>query len=210
MSLPTWILPLGRPFLDLRVDGLHHLKDLQGPVIFASNHQSHFDGPTILIALPPRWRYWLAPAMSREFFHAHFHRKSVGFKAWLTNSLNYFGASMFFNAFPLAQSGAGTRQTLRYVGEVAASGYSILIFPEGVRHDEGAMAPFRPGVGMIAARLGLPVVPVRLEGVDKVLPRKDRWPTRGPARVTFGAPLRLTGEDYPALAKQVEEAVKAL
>ena len=210
ISLPTWILPLGRPFLDLRVDGLEHLKDLRGPVIFASNHQSHFDGPTLLIALPPRWRYWVAPAMSREFFYAHFNRRAVPFKSWLTNSLNYFGASMFFNAFPLAQSGAGTRQTLRYVGEVTGSGYSILIFPEGVRHEEGEMAPFRPGVGMIASRLDIPVVPVRLEGVDKILQRNWRWPRRGPARVAFGAPLRLAGEDYPALARQVEQAVRAL
>jgi long-chain acyl-CoA synthetase len=210
ISLPTWILPLGRPFVQLRVDGLEHLKDLRGPVIFAANHQSHFDVPTIMMALPARWRYWIAPAMSREFFYAHFHRRQVSFKSWLTNSANYFGSSMFFNAFPLAQSGAGTRQTLRYVGDVAAGGYSILIFPEGVRHNEGEMAPFRPGVGMIAARLDLPVVPVRLEGLDKVLHKTMRWPKRGPARVAFGAPLRLTGEDYGALAKQVEEAVKGL
>jgi long-chain acyl-CoA synthetase len=210
ISLPTWILPLGRPFLQLRVDGLEHLKDLRGPVIFAANHQSHFDVPTIMMALPARLRYALAPAMSREFFHAHFHRQQVSFKSWLTNSLNYFGSSMFFNAFPLAQSGAGTRQTLRYVGEVTGAGYSVLIFPEGVRHNEGEMAPFRPGVGMIAARLDLAVVPVRLEGLDKVLHKTMRWPRRGPARVAFGAPLRLSGEDYPALAKQVEDAVRSL
>jgi long-chain acyl-CoA synthetase len=210
VSLPTWILPLGRVFLSLNVEGLEHLRNLKGPVIFAANHQSHMDGPTILIALPSRWRYWLAPAMSREFFHGHFHRRAVGWKNWITNSLNYFGASMFFNAFPLAQGGTGTRQTLRYIGDVTADGYSILIFPEGERHDEGAMARFRPGVGMIAARLDLPVIPVRLEGLDKVLHRTMRWPKRGPVRVAFGAPMTLSGDDYQALAGQVEEAVRRL
>jgi long-chain acyl-CoA synthetase len=63
---------------------------------------------------------------------------------------------------------------------------------------------------MIGARLGVPVVPVRIEGLDKVLHPKMRWPKRGPVRVAFGAPMRLTGEDYQALAKQVENAVKAL
>jgi len=72
------------------------------------------------------------------------------------------------------------------------------------------MGAFRPGVGMIAARLDLPVVPVRLEGLDKVLHPRMRWPRRGPVRVAFGAPLTLTGEDYPSLAKQVEDAVKGL
>ena len=46
--------------------------------------------------------------------------------------------AQFFNTFPLPQREAGTRQTLRYMGEVLADGYSILIFPEGKRMDEGA------------------------------------------------------------------------
>jgi long-chain acyl-CoA synthetase len=168
------------------------------------------DVPTILIALAARWRYQIAPAMSREFFYGHFHREVVGWKRWLTNSLNYFGSCMFFNAFPLAQSGAGTRQTLRYIGDLNREGYSLLIFPEGERRDEGQMLKFRPGVGMIAARLGLPVVPVRLRGLDKVLHRTMRWPKRGPVRVSFGPPLRLEGEDYAELAERVEEAVNRL
>ena len=51
-SLPTWILPLGRIFASVEVRGLEHLERLQGPVIFAANHQSHFDTPVILDALP--------------------------------------------------------------------------------------------------------------------------------------------------------------
>ena len=63
---------------------------------------------------------------------------------------------------------------------------------------------------MIGARLGVPVVPVRLDDVDKVLDPHWKWPKRGPVRVGFGAPIRLTGEDYVALAKQVEDAVRDL
>jgi hypothetical protein len=37
-----------------------------------------------------------------------------------------------------------------------------------------------------------------------------KFPKRGPVRVAFGAPMRLTGEDYEALAKQIEGAVKSL
>ena len=64
-----------------------------------------------------------------------------------------------------------------------------------------------PGIGMMGSRLG---VPVRIEGLDKVLHPKMKWPVRGPVRVTFGAPLTLKGDDYSALATQVEEAVKRL
>jgi long-chain acyl-CoA synthetase len=110
----------------------------------------------------------------------------------------------------LPQREAGTRQTLRYIGDVTAGGYSILIFPEGKRTQAGEINEFRPGVGMIAARLDVPVVPVRLEGLDKILHPSARWPSRGPVRVAFGPPMRLTGDDYGALAKQIESVVRTL
>ena len=209
-SLPTWILPLSRLFASMTVTGLEHLERIEGPVIFAANHQSHFDGPVILDSLPPRWRYRVAPAMMKEFFNAHFFPERYGRKAWFTNSLNYYLSAAFFNAFPLTQGGPGTRQTLRYIGELVGSGYSILIFPEGRRTEEGEIARFLPGIGMIAARLGVPVVPVRLEGLDRVLPRHARFPSRASARCAFGAPISLTGNDYAELAARVEAAVRAL
>ena len=210
ISLPTWILPLSRAVAAVRVEGLEHLRGLAGPVIFAANHQSHLDTPVILDALPPQWRYRVAPAMAKEFFRAHFHPAQVSRKAYLTNSLNYYLASLFFNAFPLPQREAGTRQTLRYVGSLLSAGFSVLIFPEGRRTDEGEIARFQPGVGMAAARLHVPVVPVRLDGLDRILHHKWKLPRRGSARVAFGRPMFLEGSDYPALAKQVEEAVRAL
>jgi long-chain acyl-CoA synthetase len=210
VSLPTWILPLGRIFARVTVGGLEHLEGIDGPVIFAANHQSHFDGPVILDSLPPKWRYRTAPAMMKEFFNAHFFPERHTRKQWFTNSLNYYLSALFFNAFPLTQGGSGTRQTLRYVGELVSGGYSILIFPEGRRTEAGEIAPFLPGVGMIASRLGVPVVPVRLDGLDQVLPRHARFPTVARARCTFGAPIVLTGNDYAALAARVEAAVRAL
>src|SRR5206468_2855051 len=101
-------------------------------------------------------------------------------------------------------------QTLRYIGEVLEDGFSVLIFPEGKRSDTGEIQPFRPGIGMIAARLGVPVIPVRIDGLDKVLHHSWKWPAVAPVRVAFGAPLRLTGEDYERLAGEVEQAVRNL
>jgi long-chain acyl-CoA synthetase len=209
-SLPTWILPLGRIFAKLQVEGLEHLRGVEGPVVFAANHQSHFDTPVILDALPPKWRYRVAPAMAKEFFKPHFYPEQFGRRAWLTNSLNYCLAALFFNAFPLPQREAGTRQTLRYIGELISDGYSILIFPEGRRTDRGEINRFQSGAAMIAARLEVPVVPVRLEGLERILHQKAKFPTRGIARVAFGRPISLRGNDYAALAREVEEAVRKL
>jgi long-chain acyl-CoA synthetase len=210
VSLPTWILPLARVFAWIRVEGLEHLDDIHGPVIFAANHQSHIDTPAILWALPARWRYRVAVAMAKEFFTAHFFPRDYPFTARLTNGLNYYLASLFFNAFPLPQREAGARETLRYIGDLASEGWSVLIFPEGKRTMSGEINAFRPGIGMIGSRLGLPVVPVRLEGLDRVLHQKARMATPGRARVIFGVPLSLHGDDYAALAQQVEEAVRRL
>jgi 1-acyl-sn-glycerol-3-phosphate acyltransferase len=74
----------------------------------------------------------------------------------------------------------------------------------------GVIDTFRPGIGMIAARLGATVVPVRLEGLQKVLGVGWHMARPGRVRVAFGAPLRLAGDNYEALAQQVEAAVRAL
>src|SRR5207248_4085186 len=100
---------------------------------------------------------------AKEFFKAHFFPGEHSRRDWFSNSLNYYLASLFFNAFPLPQREAGARQTLRYIGELLEDGFSVLIFPEGRRTGGGEIDRFRPGIGMIASRLDVPVVPVRSE-----------------------------------------------
>ena len=210
LSLATWILPLARVFADLQVDGLEHVNHLTGPVVLASNHQSHMDVPVILAALPGRLRARIAPAMAKEFFKAHFFPAEHTWRQWFTNSVNYYLAAFYFNAFPLPQREAGARQTLRYIGELTGDGWSVLIFPEGVRSTSGNIKPFRAGIGMIASRLEIPVIPVRLDGSDHILPTNSRQIRRGRVRVTFGRPLQLTGDDYAAGASEVEHRVRSL
>jgi long-chain acyl-CoA synthetase len=210
LALPGFILPLARIFAWVHVDGRQHLKGLEGPVIFASNHQSYMDTPVIMAALPRRWRYRLAPAMSKEFFAAHFFPEGHPLMLRLATTTAYYLAALLFNAFPLPQREAGARQTLRYMGEIVEDAFSVLIFPEGHHTDTGDIDRFRPGIGMIASRLDVPVVPVRLEGVDRVLHRTWHMARPGHVHVTFGAPMRLLGADYQALATQVEDAVRAL
>ena len=210
VSLATWILPLSRVFAPVRVEGGEHLARLEGPVVFAANHQSHIDTPAILAAMPGRLRSRVAVAMAKEFFKPHFFPAEHTWAQWFTNSLNYYLAVTFFNAFPLPQREAGARDTLRYIGEVLGAGFSVLIFPEGQRTHAGEINEFRAGIGMIGARLGVPIVPVRLRGADEVLHRNARMARRARVTVSFGAPLVLRGDDYKALARQVEDAVRAL
>jgi len=54
------------------------------------------------------------------------------------------------------------------------------------------------------------VVPVRLEGLDRVLHKSWRMAKPGRARIAFGTPLVLDGDDYNSLARRVEDAVRSL
>jgi long-chain acyl-CoA synthetase len=168
------------------------------------------DTPVILAALPGSVRRRVAVAMAKEFFDAHFHPDGRSRRERHAASALYHLAALFFNAFPLPQREAGARQTLRYIGELVSEGWSVLIFPEGRRTDAGEIGDFKPGVGMVGARLGVPVVPVRLQGVDRVLHSSWKMARRGPVRVAFGAAVGLEGEDYAKLARRVESAVRAL
>jgi long-chain acyl-CoA synthetase len=210
VALSAVWLPLTRLFAHAHVTGQEHLASLRGPVIFAPNHQSHLDTPLILSALPARYRYRIAVAMWKEYFDAHFSpERHTGYERF-RDSLTYGLVALFFNAFPIPQTDAGARQSLRYIGDLVNENWSILFFPEGERTEAGEIKSFRPGVGLMARRLGVSVVPIRLRGVEKILHRHAHWPRPGHVELAFGAPLHLKGEDYAALAKQVEEAVRAL
>ncbi len=210
VNLGLWLLPLARAFAWIKVEGRGRLDEAAGPVIYAANHQSHMDAPVILAALPARRRYDVATAASKEFFAAHFHPERHTVRQRLTNSLNYYLASLLFNIFPLPQRETGARSAIRYLGALLEAGASVLIFPEGRRTDEGEIGRFQPGIGMLAARLQVPVVPVRLEGLDRVLHKSWRMAVPGRVRVAFGAPLLLGDGPYDDLARQVENAVREL
>ena len=126
------------------------------------------------------------------------------------SGLQYFLVTLLFNAFPISQQGAGVRDTLRYAGDLVSDGWSLLIFPEGERRPRGRMGEFQPGVGLMADRLKLPVIPVHIEGADRVLPPHQIAFRPGRARVVFGRAMTLRAEEPRRLARQVEEAVKTL
>jgi len=205
-----WILPVTRLVSRPVITGRDRLRGLEPPVIFAANHQSHIDTPLILGALPARWRYRIAPAMYQEYFNMHYHPEGQPLGLRLLNSLEYYLVAALFNAFPIPQEEPGARETLRYAGDLASDGWSILIFPEGERRPSGKMGDFRAGVGLLASRLKLPVIPIRLEGTDRVLPRGRMLPCVGRTRVIFGNPILLTGENPKLGAKRVAETIIAL
>ena len=217
LLLPSFLLPLSKVVAGkIEVSGLENIESLEGPLIFAANHQSYLDAAVILWSLPARWRYRIAAAMWKEYFDAWFHPERHSRREHRANGALYGLLALLFNAFPVPQTETGTFDTVRYMGELVEDGWSILIFPEGERTLTGAIGRFLPGVGMMAARLGLPVVPIRLTGVDRVWHRNSKWPRspfaggKGAVTVRFGPSIHPRGESYSAIAGCVEEAVRRL
>jgi len=210
IALPAFLLPLTRLFAWLTVDGTNHIENSNGPVLFAANHQSHLDAPVILSALPHKHRHAVATAAALEWFSAHFYPSRFSRWARTKSSLSYSLTALCFNIVPLPQRETGTRDAMRYLGTLLSSGSSVLIFPEGRRSKTTTINHFRPGVGMLAAQLEVPVIPVRIEGINKIWPEGQKVPRFGRARVTFGTAMQFSGSDYEKIAQQIEDAVKIL
>src|SRR5258705_39393 len=85
---------------------------------------------------------------------------------------------------------AGTRRTFEYTAELIRRGYCPLVFPEGRRTRDGKLQNFRPGIGMMAVRLQIPVVPICIGGMFQIYSREDSWPKTGPVHVSIGKPMR--------------------
>ena len=210
VSLSGLLLPLTRIFAWTKIEGLDHLDTVTGPVIYAINHQSHLDVPVILAALPPKHRYNVVIAAAREWFSAYFHPAQHKMSERFAKGLAFYLGVLLFNIVPLPQRETGTRDAMRHLGTLLGNGWSVFIFPEGKRQTTGNIATFQPGVGMLATQLNVPVIPVRIGGVDQILAEGWKMARPGRAYVSFGAPMQFSGNKYQDVALEIEKAVRTL
>jgi long-chain acyl-CoA synthetase len=204
------VTPIFRTLIRLAVEGREHLKGLEPPFLVVANHQSHLDTPAILYALPRRCRRRVAVAMATEHFAAVFGGTSTGRARSFGQRFFYRLAVLLFHAYPLPRRG-GFSATLAYTAELAELGYCPLIFPEGrLKQPDEPPPPFREGPAMMAAELGLPVVPAGIRGSGRRLPPGGRFPRPGKICVRFGAPLRVDGTGVAVFTRRLESAVREL
>jgi long-chain acyl-CoA synthetase len=182
----------------LRVEGFDHLAGLRGPAIFMANHRSYLDSAVATFALPETIRYRLAIAAAIDVLYRKFF--------WAVPI-----GELALNSFPLATGvGGNIRPGLEYIGHLLDDGWNVLIFPEGQMNRSGTgIQPLKGGAGVIAVEMGVPVVPVIVDGTERVMPAGAIVPRRR-ARVTvyFGEPLRAAeGESYAGMTSRIEEAL---
>jgi 1-acyl-sn-glycerol-3-phosphate acyltransferase len=177
---------IARLFLSLRV--IHPERMIEeGPVILASNHQSYFDPPLVGIC-SRRDVYYLA-------------RKTLLNVPLLGKLLPHI------NVIPVDRDG-NDMSALKTIIRLVRSGNGVVLFPEGTRSPDGRLQRGKPGIGLIIAKTGAPVLPMRIFGANEAFPKGSKTITPSPVTVVVGDPIRFTPEELdPAFCGGDERAL---
>jgi 1-acyl-sn-glycerol-3-phosphate acyltransferase len=143
-----------------------------GGVILAINHASYLDPVIVGCGMTRAVNF-----MARDSLF-------VGPFGWLIGALN---------AFPVTRGGSDVKALKEYIARVS-SGRVVMLFPEGTRTRDGLLQPLMSGVGMIAARAGVPVVPTYVAGSFRAWPRHRLLPSRADVAIYYDAPVSVEKE----------------
>ena len=181
---PAMIL-LGWP----RIVGRENLRGVSGPLLVISNHVGDVDGGFLLTALPARFRHHIATATGGEALEA-LRSPSQDRNLFLRiyDNVQWALGVSLLNLFPLPRE-AGFRRSFAYAGQAVDRGYSILVFPEGRHTTDGKMNPFRAGIGLLAANLAIPVLPMRIDGLFEFKRAGKRFAPPWKITVRIGEPM---------------------
>ena len=199
----TWIYWIGwllfgsafRSLFGMRVIGREHLIT-EGPVLVASNHQSFLDPPLIGNLYQDQMIYLARKTLFR------------GFGAWLYPK---------WDAIPVDQD-RPDMASLKAIIRRLKEGRRVLVFPEGARTFDGQLGEAAPGIGLIAAKSGAVIQPVRISGAREALPRGSARIRLARITVAVGPPIRLSPQEaaakskdeYTAIARRIMAAIEEL
>ena len=91
----------------------------------------------------------------------------------------------------------------------------IILFPEGTRSLDGKLGQGKVGVGMIALKADVPIIPAYIDGAIKAFPKNGKWIYPKKIRVIFGKPIMPNGKDlnkknYREISTQVMQSISSL
>ena len=147
--------------IPLRIEGLDRLPE--APCVVVANHASYIDGIVAAAALPPDFAFVIKREMVR-----------VPLAGLLLRRLG----SAFVERFDRHKGGSDTRR----VWKLAATGQSLVFFPEGTFDATRQVGRFLGGAFATAERAGMPVVAVAIHGTREVLPTGSLMIHRSPIR----------------------------
>ena len=188
----AWSRLLLRLFrVEVRTEGQQHMPG--GPAVYAANHSSSLDILVVLAHLPADVRI--------------VYKKSLSLVPLLGWSIAVGGHIPIDRSNPFR-----ARRSLRHAAERIRAGTSVLVFPEGTRSSDGSVRHFKRGSFSLALEAGVPVVPVSLVGVKRLVPRG--LTTLRPGRLTLRVHPAISAsgrskDDAEALAEETRQVVAA-
>lgn len=181
------------PFQRVRVEGREHLPR-HGAFLLVANHRSLMDTPAVLaLGQPVKWI-------------AHRRFLAMPLVGWFMRSCGDVGVDP---GSPLGGGEASAREVLEWL----ARGRPVAVYPEGTRSASREVGRFRRGIFGLAARAGVPVVPVAVSGTEILLPARrlaSAVPSFRPVTVRVRALPPLDPADHPgaeALASAARSAI---
>jgi 1-acyl-sn-glycerol-3-phosphate acyltransferase len=178
-----------------KVEGLEHIPPTGGAIL-AGNHLSVADELFLGAVVPRHIAFWA----KAEYF------TGTGFRGWLTRSVvGGLGAIR-------VERGGGRAALSAFDGAIPVlqSGDLVAVYPEGTRSPDGRLYRGRTGVARLAMGAGVPVIPVGMQGTDKIQPIGARFPRLGgDIRVRFGKPMDFAGwpDDRSSLRAITDEVM---
>lgn len=150
-----------------------------GGAIIAANHSSYLDPPVVACCYEKKVTFLARSTLFR------------GFGAWLYPRLN---------AVPIDR-GQADLKSMRGILQRLKEGHRLLIFPEGTRTEDGRLQSAKAGIGMLVAKSGVPVQPVRICGTYESWPKGGTWQ---PHRITaiIGDPVQFAPEDLAGKSRE--------
>lgn len=175
----------------VRVEGLEQV-DPNGSYVFISNHLSYIDTPVALAKVPVQFRFLAKRGLFKiPLLGTHLRRAG-------------------HIPVPREDPRAAVK-TMQLAAEIIQQkGISLLIFPEGGRSRDGALAPFKEGGAYIAIRAGVPVVPMVMIGTREVLPFGGGVVLSGAVTLRILKPVETAGltlKDRGALTERVRQMI---
>ena len=161
----------------------------EGGVLLASNHQSYLD-PVLVGSCLPREMHFMA---RQSLF------RNPVFRALIVS----------LNAFPIERDTADVKGVKEAIARLE-TGNALLVFPEGTRTRNGTIGRMKPGIGMLAERAAVPIVPVLIEGAYQVWPKGSLLPRSGRIRIVYGKPFRLKSGSEKNAGDLIRDAVVRL
>lgn len=161
----------------------------KGGFIIASNHISHIDPPLIGVASGRTLSYMA----KQELFEGRY--------AWLFRH---------WHVFPVKR-GSGDLAAVRKALSILKKGEGLLLFPEGARQNNSFLSEVQPGIGFIAAKSNVPVIPAFVSGTDMVLPKGAKSLKIAPVQVRFGEQILIERSmPYQDIAQLIMHNIRQL